>query len=137
MLLQAGIVRPSLSPWTSPVLPVKKDGTIRLCVDFRKLNTVTVPDPYKMSRIGDIIDRLGKAKFLSKLDLAKGFFQVPVKPKDTVKTSFFDTHPAKEVRFFLVIIYYFSGYVRRLSTSCHVVTDINQYQPLVQTLKHS
>ena len=88
MLLQAGIVRPSLSPWTSPVLPVKKDGIIRFCVNFRKLNTVTVPDPYKMSRVDDIIDRLGEAMFLSKPDLAKGFFQIPVKPKDIEKTAF-------------------------------------------------
>ena len=67
-------MRPSLSLWISPVLPVKKkDGIIQLCFDFRKLNTVTIPDPYDMPRMDDIIDQLGEVKFISKFDLAKGF----------------------------------------------------------------
>ena len=88
-MAKTGIIRPSLSPWSSPVLPVKKkDGTIRVSVDFRKLDAATIPDPYEMPRIDDIIDQLGEANFLSKLDLSKGFYQVPVNPDDVEKTAF-------------------------------------------------
>ena len=88
-LLAAGIIRPSLSPWSSPIIPVrKKDGSVRLCVDFRRINAVSVPDPYLMPRVDEIIDRLGKAQYLSKLDLNKGFHQVPVNPSDIEKTAF-------------------------------------------------
>ena len=77
-LLAAGIIRPSLSPWSSPIIPVRKnDGCVRLCVDFRWINAVSVPDPYLMPRVNEIIDRLGKAVYLPKLDLNKGFHQVP------------------------------------------------------------
>ena len=76
-LLAAGIIRPSLSPWSSPIIPVrKKDGSVRLCVDFRRNNAVSVPDPYLMPMVDEIIDRLGKAQYLSKLDLNKRFHQV-------------------------------------------------------------
>ena len=88
-MAKTGIIRPSLSPWSSPVLPIKKkDGTIRVCVDFPILNAATIPDPYEMPRIDDIIDQLGEAKILSKLDLSKGFYQVPVNPDDGEKTAF-------------------------------------------------
>ena len=88
-LLKQGIIEHSTSPWSSPVLPVKKkDGSIRLCVDYRRLNTVTLPDPYQMPRIEDLIDKLGKAKVLTKLDLTKGYYQVPVSQVDQLKTAF-------------------------------------------------
>ena len=88
-LLAAGIIRPFLSSRSSPIIPVrKKDGSVRLCVDFRRINAVSVPDPYLMPRVDEIIDRLGKAQSLSKLDLNKGFHQVPVNPSDIEKTAF-------------------------------------------------
>ena len=60
-------------------MPVaKKDGSIRLCVDFRKVNKVTVPDPYYIPLVGEIVDRVAGAQYLSKLDLNKGFHQVPL-----------------------------------------------------------
>ena len=60
------------------MLPVlKKDGTVRICVDFRRLNAITKPDPYLMPRVDSIIDSLGSSSFLSKFDLVKGFHQVP------------------------------------------------------------
>ena len=88
-LMEEGIIEPSHSPWSSPMIPVKKkDGSVRICIDFRRLNAVTTPDPYLMPRIDDIIDCLGNAKFLSKFDLAKGFHQVPVRECDRIKTAF-------------------------------------------------
>ena len=65
----------------------KKDGSVRLCVDYRWINAVSVPDQYLMPRY-EIIDRLGKAVYLSKLHINKGFHQVPVNPSDIEKTAF-------------------------------------------------
>ena len=66
----------------------KPDGMIRLCVDYRKLNKVTDPDPFCIPLIEDIIDQVGEAKFLTKIDLSKGFYQVPIDPSDKEKTAF-------------------------------------------------
>ena len=72
-LVELGIVVPSTSPWPSPVVPVpKNDGTVRVCVDYRKLNEVTTADPYYMSTMEEILERVGESKVMSKLDLAKG-----------------------------------------------------------------
>ena len=88
-LLEQGIVRPSLSPWSSPMVPVRKpDGSVRLCIDFSKVNSITTPDPYAMLLIDDLIDQLGEAKILSKMDLNKGFYQIPLKEADMPKTAF-------------------------------------------------
>ena len=88
-LLETGIVKPSLSPWSSPMVPVRKpDGTVRLCIDFRRINKATEPDPYQIPLIEDLLDRLGEAKYLSKLDLNKGFYQIPVEGADQPKTAF-------------------------------------------------
>jgi hypothetical protein len=69
-LLKQGFVRPSASPWGSPVLFVeKKDGTNRMCIDYRMLNSMTIKNKYPLPRIEDLLDRLKKAKFFSKIDL--------------------------------------------------------------------
>lgn len=69
---------PSSSPWASPCLLVpKSDGSWRLCTDYRKLNAVTVQDPYPMPRIDDLIEEIGGSRFLTKIDLLKGYYQVP------------------------------------------------------------
>ena len=89
-LLNLGIIVPSVSPWASSVVTVKKkDGGIRICVDYRALNNCTQPDPYMMPLIEQILDTLASAKFISKIDLNKGFHQIPVDPKDQEKTAFF------------------------------------------------
>ncbi len=78
-LLQEGIIKESSAPWASPLVPiVKPKGKIRLCVDFRKVNQVTQSVPYLMPQLEDILERAGKAKVLSKIDLAKGFYQLVV-----------------------------------------------------------
>ena len=83
------IIEPANSDWAAPmVLVKKKDGTLRLCVDYRRLNTTTRADAYPMPRIEDMIDQLGKAKYLTTLDLTKGYWQVPVAKRDRPKTAF-------------------------------------------------
>lgn len=88
-MLQAGIIEPSESAWTSPLVPVKKkDGSLRLCVDYRSLNMVTQEDWYHMPRVDELLEKLGKATYISTLDLTKGYYQVPVSRADQDKTAF-------------------------------------------------
>ena len=88
-LLEADIVAPSTSPWVSPIVPVtKSDGSVLVCVDYRKLNEVTVKDPYYMPTLDDILERVGSCHVLSKLDLAKGYYQVKVAAGSREKTAF-------------------------------------------------
>ena len=67
---------------------IKPDKSIRLCIDYRKVNAITEPDPYYIPTVDELIGKVGKAQFLTKLDLAKGFYQVPVNPADRDKTAF-------------------------------------------------
>ena len=88
-LLEADIVAPSTSPWASPIVPVTKpDGSVRICVDYRKLNEVTAKDPYYMPTLEEILERVGSCHVLSKLDLAKGYYQVKVAAGSREKTAF-------------------------------------------------
>ena len=77
-----GIAEASCSPWSSPCLLVpKSDGSVRFCTDFRKVNAVTKPDSFPLPRIDDCVDRLGSAVFVSKIDLLKGYWQIPLSPR--------------------------------------------------------
>lgn len=88
-LLDLNIIEPCRSPWASPIVTVgNKDGSLRLCVDYRCLNALTKNDPYPMPRVEDLLDKLGKAQYLSTFDLAKGYYQVPVRDQDRDKTAF-------------------------------------------------
>ena len=88
-LLALGIIEASESPWSSAVVTVKKkEGGCRMCIDYRAVNNVTTPDPYMMPFIEDILDTLATAKFMSKVDLTKGFHQIPVRVEDRAKTAF-------------------------------------------------
>ncbi|WVZ71519.1 hypothetical protein U9M48_020095 [Paspalum notatum var. saurae] len=88
-LLEKGFIRKSTSPWASPVLLTeKKDGTLRMCVDYRGLNAVTVKNKYPLSRIEDLFDQLKGACVFSKIDLRSGYHQLRIRPSDIPKTAF-------------------------------------------------
>ena len=88
-LLDKGFIRPSVSPWGAPVLFVKKkDGSLRLCIDYRELNKVTVKNKYPLPQIDDLFDQLWGAQVFSKIDLRSGYHQLKIRAEDISKTAF-------------------------------------------------
>ena len=88
-MVSKGFVRSSTSPWGAPVLFVKKkDGSMRLCIDYRKLNKVTIRNQYPLPRIDDLFDQLQGAKVFSNIDLRSGYHQLRVHDEDVPKTAF-------------------------------------------------
>ena len=88
-LLSKGFILPSVSPWGAPVLFVKKkDGTMRMCIDYRQLNKVTVKNKYPLPRIDDLFDQLQGASLFSKIDLRSGYHQLKIRASDIPKTAF-------------------------------------------------
>ena len=88
-MMDTGIVRESSSPYASPLVVVKKkDGSNRMCVDYRKLNLVTDAHPAPTTTAEDLFKKLGKSQYYSTLDLSKGYWQIPVAEKDIRKTAF-------------------------------------------------
>ena len=88
-LLNKGFIRPSSSPWGCPAIFVKKkDQTLRLCVDYRPLNEVTIKNKYPLPRIDLLFDQLSGAKVFSKIDLRSGYHQIRIRPEDVPKTAF-------------------------------------------------
>ena len=88
-MLEARVIKPSTSPWASPITLVpKKDGDVRFCVDHRKLNWLARFDVYPMPRIKEMIDTMGQARVISTLDLAKGYWQIPMDEGSRDKTAF-------------------------------------------------
>ena len=87
-LLKKGFVRPSISPWRAPVLFVKKkDGSLRLCIDYRELNRVTIKNKYPLPRIDDLFDQLRGAMVFSKIDRQSRYHQLRIKSQDIPKNG--------------------------------------------------
>ena len=85
---EAGIIRRSSSSWSSPLhMVLKPDGTWRTCGDYRRLNNATKPDRYPVPNVQDLSSRLSGCTVFSKLDLEKGYYQVPMSPEDVTKTA--------------------------------------------------
>jgi hypothetical protein len=88
-LLKKGLIQPSFSPWGYPAIFVKKkDESLRMCVDYRPLNAITIKNKYPLPLIDILFDQLSKAKVFSKIDLRSGYHQIKIRPKDIPKTAF-------------------------------------------------
>ncbi|CAF4463906.1 unnamed protein product, partial [Didymodactylos carnosus] len=88
-MLHAGIIIPSTSPWSSPVILIKKpDGEFRFIVDYRKLNEITKKDSYPQPTTEELLQRIGNHSWFTKLDLKSGYFQIPIRSTDKEKTAF-------------------------------------------------
>jgi hypothetical protein len=88
-LLERGQIEESTSPWSSPVVLVKKkDKTMRFCIDCRRLNAITIKDAFPLPRIDEIFNHLTDAMYYNKFDFKSGYFQVPIAAEDRQKTAF-------------------------------------------------
>jgi hypothetical protein len=88
-MVEQGVIRPSASPCGSPIILVpKKDGTWRMCVDFRALNKITIKNRYPLPHIDDLLDQLKHVVYFTKLDLKSGYHQIKVAEQDIWKTAF-------------------------------------------------
>eukprot|EP00171_Calliarthron_tuberculosum_P023624 IDg23624t1 len=88
-LLANGYIRPSISPWGSPVLFIKKkDGGLRMCIDYRALNKKTIKNQVPLPRIDEVWDQIGGAKYFSTIDLKEGYHQIRIRESDIAKTAF-------------------------------------------------
>ncbi|TYK27830.1 RNA-directed DNA polymerase-like protein [Cucumis melo var. makuwa] len=118
-LLNAGFIRPEKAPYGAPVLfQKKKDGSLRLCIDYHALNKLTVRNKYPLPIITDLFDRLHGAKYFSKLDLRSGYYQVRIAEGDEPKTTCVTRYGAFE---FLIMSF---GLTNAPSTFCTLMNQV-------------
>jgi len=101
--LDKGFIRPSISPWGAPMIFVKeKDGAMRMCIDYRELNKITIKNKYLLPHVDDLFNRLQGAKIFSKIDLRSGYHQLKIRREDIPKTAFHTRYGHYE---FLVMLF--------------------------------
>jgi hypothetical protein len=137
-LLEKGYIRPSTSPWAAPVLFVeKKDGTKRMCIDYRALNEVIVKNKYPLPGIEDLFDQLRGASVFSKIDLRSGYHQLRIRPSDIPKTTFITKYGLYE---FIVMSFGLTNahaYFMYLMNSVFMEEHEEHLRKVLQRLRHS
>ncbi|GKC49834.1 putative nucleotidyltransferase, ribonuclease H [Tanacetum coccineum] len=117
--MDAGYIRPSKGPYGAPVLfQRKKDGSLRMCIDYRALNKVTIKNKYPIPLIADLFDQLGKVRYFTKLDLRSGYYQVRIAEGDKAKTTCVTRYGSYE---FLVMPF---GLTNAPSTFCTLMNKL-------------
>lgn len=120
-LLNAGFIQPSKSPYGAPVLFQRKhDGSLRMCIDYRALNKLTIKNKYPIPLIADLFDQLGEARWFTKLDLRSGYYQVRIAEEDVPKTTCVTRYGAYE---FLVMPF---GLTNAPATFCTLMNKVLQ-----------
>ena len=118
-LIDKKYIQPSVSPWGAPVIFVKKkDGTLRLCIDYRQLNKMTIKNRYPLPRIDDLFDQLRGATVFSKIDLPSEYHQVRIKDEDIFKTAFKTRYMHYEFVFIPFRLTKNSSYLHVLNKQC-------------------
>ena len=116
-LLEKGFIRPSISPWSALVLFVKKkDGSLRMCIDYCQLNKVTIKNKHPLPRIDNLFDQLQGASYFSKNDLRSGYHQLRVTGEDMPKMDFRTTYGHYK---FLVISFCYASYFYTVACQYH------------------
>lgn len=121
-MLELGVIEESNSPWSSPIVLVKKPGKVRLCLDSRKVNEVTIKDAYPLPHIEGILGRLPRAEYISSLDLKDAFWQIPLEVNSREKTAF--TVPNRPLYQFTVMPF---GLCNAPQTMCRLMDKVIPY----------
>ncbi|GKA64485.1 putative reverse transcriptase domain-containing protein [Tanacetum coccineum] len=125
-LSDKGFIRPSSSPWGAPVLFVKKkDGSFKMCINYRELNKLTMKNRYPLPRIDDLFDQLQGSSIYSKIDLRSGYHQLRVQEQDIPKTAF-QTRQDMEIRQFLGLVGYYRRFIEGFSKIAISMTKLTQ-----------
>ncbi|KAL0454997.1 UNVERIFIED_CONTAM: Retrovirus-related Pol polyprotein from transposon [Sesamum latifolium] len=128
-LLDKGFIRPSISPWGAPVLFVKKkDGSMRLCIDYRQLNRITIKNKYPLPRIDDLLDQLKGATVFSKIDLRSGYWQLRIEEglfrRQLLGRGWEPPKNVSEVRSFLGLAGYYRRFIKDFSVVAKPLTNL-------------
>ena len=125
-MLASGVIQPSMSPWALPIVLVeKKDGGVRFCVDFLKLNQVVRFDAYPMPLIEEVFESIGTSAVVTPLDLASGYWQIPMDPKSCDKTAFTTPFGLFEFEVMPFGLHSAPAMFQRMIT--HVIRDCQQF----------